>query len=202
MRAQMRFLLVLVFGILGTFADQHATVLAHATSGVPAAADVARPALQGTAQIKPPESKRYDRFIGTWDVRYEIYDKHGGVRHYRGQVIYSWILDGRALQEIWTGNAHDEQFQPYGTLIGFHDSKHQCWKEVWLYPEQGVATVVCGTEADGRIVLTGRNEAGAMERWTTSDIQANSFVARFEISDDAGKTWRLVGVNYTHRHSA
>jgi hypothetical protein len=142
----------------------------------------------------------HERFIGTWDVNYEIYDKSGTIRHNLGQVTYSWLIKGQALQEVWSGDAHSKEFIPYGATIAFFDSKHQLWTEVWIYPDQGTTTVVSGGEAEGRIVLTGRNASGALERWSTSDIQTNSFVSRFEISEDEGKTWRLVGINHNIRH--
>jgi hypothetical protein len=52
---------------------------------------------------------------------------------------------------------------------------------------------------DGRIVLTGRDEASAIQRWSINDIQTDSSVWRFESSNDDGKTWRLLGVNQMRR---
>jgi hypothetical protein len=144
----------------------------------------------------------HERFIGTWDVKYEIYDKNGTVRHYLGQAKFGWIIKGQALEEVWSGDSHSTEFLPYGATIAFFDAKHQRWTEVWIYPEQGTTTIVSGGESDGKIVLTGRNAGGALERWSTSDIQPNSFVSRFEVSEDDGKTWRLVGVNHNTRHEA
>ncbi len=151
-------------------------------------------------QAKLPESALYGRFVGTWDVSYEIYDKDGKVRPYRGQVTYSWILDGGAMQEIWTSDAHNKEPQPYGTTIDFYDGKRQRWTAVWIYPAQGMTTVVTGSEVDGRIVLTGRDQAGAIQRWSINDIQTDSFAWRFESSNDEGKTWQLLSVNHMHRH--
>ena len=151
-------------------------------------------------QAKAPENPFFDRLIGTWDVVYDIYDKDGGRRTYGGQVTYGWILDGAALQEIWTSDAHDKIPQPYGTSIGFHDSKRQNWTQTWIYPAQGMILTVSGGAADGGLLLTGRDAEGATQRWAIHDIQADSFEARYEISDDEGKTWRLLGVNHMQRH--
>jgi hypothetical protein len=151
-------------------------------------------------QTKAPQSALFDHFVGTWDVSYELYGKDGSVRRNRGQATYGWILDGGAMQGIWTSDAHDKEPQPYGTTIDFYDSKRQRWTAVWIYPAQGMTTVVSGVEGDGRIVLTGRDEAGATQRWSINDIQTDSFVGCFESSNDEGKTWRLLGVNHMHRH--
>jgi len=184
------------------FAGERNEVTAHGTNASRAHTLSAEPLAALRPQAKAPESSLFSRLVGTWDVSYELYDKNGGVRRYRGQVTYSWILDGGALQEIWTSDYHNKQPQPYGTTIDFYDSKRQRWTAVWIYPEQGMTTVVSGGEVDGRVVLTGPDEVGAIQRWSYSGIQSDTFVARFESSNDAGKTWRLLGVNQMRRHPA
>jgi hypothetical protein len=184
----------------GAFLGEPDSTLTHGTSVVRANADmIARLAATGP-QTKAPMKALFDRLVGTWDVSYEIYDKDGNVRRYRGQAIYTWILDGGALQEVWTSDAHNKEPQPYGTTIGFYDGTRQRWTAVWIYPAQGMTTVVSGREVDGRMVLTGPDQTGAMQRWSISDIQTDSFVWHFESSSDEGKSWRLLGVNHMHRH--
>jgi hypothetical protein len=100
------------------------------------------------------------------------------VRRYNGQAVYSQILDGGALQETWASDAHNSKLQPYGMTIEFYDEKRQCWTAVWIYPAQGVTTVVTGAEVDGKIQFTDRNQAGATERWPMTDMQADSFLLR------------------------
>ena len=58
------------------------------------------------------------------------------------------------------------------------------------------------SEVDGRIVLTGNDQEGVLQRWSNQDFRSDSFVGRFEVSKDGGKTWRLVGVNHMQRHKA
>jgi hypothetical protein len=60
-------------------------------------------------------------------------------------------------------------------------------------------TVVTGGEVNGSYVLTGHNETGALQRWSTSVETSDSVVGRFDISEDEGKTWRPVGVNHMER---
>jgi hypothetical protein len=54
------------------------------------------------SKAEAPQNPLFDQLIGTWDVRYEFTDKNGKLRSNRGQVHYSWILGGKALQETWT----------------------------------------------------------------------------------------------------
>ena len=51
-----------------------------------------------------------------------------------------------------------------------------------------MTTIVNGGEENGRIVLSGRDEDGAILRWSFNDIKADSFVWRGEISKDESKT--------------
>jgi hypothetical protein len=153
-----------------------------------------------TTEVIVPGSAVLNQLVGTWDVRYEIFDKDGSVRRYHGQVHYSWILEGKALQEIWTSDSEDSDPRPYGTTINFYDPKRQRWTAVWIYPAQGQTTVVTGGDVNGRYVLTGHDESGALQRWSTGVEGSDSIVGRFDISDDDGKTWRAVGVNHMQRH--
>jgi hypothetical protein len=149
-----------------------------------------------------PAKNLLDQLIGDWDVDYAIYDEKGGVKHYLGTANYRTILDGAAIQEIWTSDYHGQKAQPYGTTIEFYDNKRGRWTAMWIFPEQGVYFSVSGGEVDGRIVLTGNDQQGVLQRWSSQDFKADSFTGRFEISKDGGKTWRLVGVNAMQRHKA
>ena len=191
MRPQIPFLIASLLCSPGAFPGEHDGV-GLPVSGAPH---------QETAAIGQ-ERALFDRLIGTWDVGYEIYDKDGNVRLYRGGVTYAWILDGGALQEIWTSDAHDKEPQPYGTTISFYDSKRLRWTAIWIYPAQAMSLIVSGNAVDGGIELTGHDAAGAIQRWLLNDFQGDSFTARFDTSNDEGKTWRLLGVNHMRRHRA
>lgn len=143
----------------------------------------------------------FDRFIGTWDVVYDVFDKSGSVRHSRGQVTYRSILSGLATQEVWTDSVGAKQL-PYGTTIDYYDGKNRRWTQVWIYPAQGMTMVVTGGEVGQTIVLTGHDETGALQRWSIYDIEPDAYVSRFESSSDNGKTWRLFGINHVSRHKS
>lgn len=181
-------------------------LLISVLSGLSLAAGMTRPARARASSVKSeptfqrPEKKLLEQMIGDWDVDYAIYDEHGGVRHNLGTASYRWILDGAAIQEIWTSDYHGRKAEAYGTTLEFYDAKRQSWTAVWIYPDQSMYYSVGGGEVDGRIVLTGNDQQGVLQRWSSQDFQGDSFVGRFEISKDGGKTWRLVGVNHMQRH--
>lgn len=113
---------------------------------------------------------------------------------------YSWILGGTALQETWTCDLESKELSPLGTTIDSYDPKHQRWTAVWTYPAQGMTMIMTGGETNGSFVLTGHNESGARQRWSTSVAQTDSTVIRAESSKDEGKTWRPLGESYLHQH--
>lgn len=153
----------------------------------------------GDIKPKSPQSPLLQQLVGTWDVRFEFIDKTGKARTNRGQVHYSWILDGKGLQEIWSSDASNPEPRPFGTTVDFYDPKHQRWTAVWIYPDEGTTMVTTGGDVDGAFVLTGRDQSGALQRWSTSIIEPDAAMGRFEISRDDGKTWREVGVNHMRR---
>jgi hypothetical protein len=173
-----------------------ALILLLMSASAASAAPAATPA-QGSQR---PAQTLLSHLIGTWDVDYAVYDEHGNVKHYRGAASYRWILDGAAIEETWS-DYKPRKPQPYAKIIDFYDSKHGRWTAIWIYPQQSEYFALSGGEMDGRIVLTGHDQEGALQRWSDGDFRDNTFVGRFEASKDGGKTWRLVGVNHMRRLS-
>lgn len=148
-----------------------------------------------------PEKAFYDHLIGSWDVEYVIYGKDGKVRRLPGRVSYAWILDGATLQETWS-DVHGQQVAPYATTISYEDGKHGRWTSVWIYPQSGLPTIVTGAVEGDHILLQGTDPEGVLQRWTLGDLKPQSFTGRYEVSEDGGKTWRLLGINYMRRPAA
>ena len=196
-RLMLILLAALLFGA-NTFADEGVAAESQKAAASAGAHSELAAAAEPTTKI--PHNTLFDQLVCTWDVRYELFDKDGKVRRDRGQVRYSWILNGKALQEIWSYDSENKDLQPFGTTIDFYDLKRQRWTAVWIYPAQGLTSIMTGAEVNGSLVLTGRNESGTLERWSTSVARPDSVAVRADISDDEGKTWPPLGVSYLQRH--
>jgi hypothetical protein len=138
-------------------------------------------------------ARLFDRFVGTWDAEYLTYGADGTVTRLRAEVIFGWIIDGRALQDVWItypdkGTASDRNI---GTTIRFFDARLAAWRVVWVNPSTGVLIIMTGGAVDDRIVLHGKPGDGSELRWSFNDIRPDSFVWRGEVSQDGGETWRL-----------
>ncbi len=159
----------------------------HADNGQPSSNDQAR---------------IFDRFVGTWECEYVHLEEDGSVKErYPGHVTFGWILDGQALQDVWTGDVGDGRGErQVGTSVRFFDPTAERWTVVWILPEASAVVVVYGGSVDGRIVLEGEGPDGSSRRWSFNDIRESSFIWRGERSTDGGRTWTLLA-DYTMSRS-
>src|SRR5438034_10790358 len=69
------------------------------------------------------QARVFDRLVGTWDCDYSFHLDDGSVRHKKGELLVGWILDGRAVQDIFlTYSAEGEKDRRIGTTIRFFDT--------------------------------------------------------------------------------
>jgi hypothetical protein len=128
----------------------------------------------------------FDRFVGAWDCHYAHLAEDGSVtEEYDGRVTFGWIIDGWAMQDVWSGGGS------VGTSIRWFDPKGGEWTVMWLAPQANVVITVKGGAVGDRIVLHGEGQDGSLRQWSFNDIGPDSFVWRGERSSDQGATWRL-----------
>jgi hypothetical protein len=146
----------------------------------------------------------FGRFVGTWDAEYTEFSKDGKTTHSSGEVIVGWVMEGRAIQDlfiIYPSAAHKERF--IGTTLRYFDPKSGTWRATFIDPENdSVARVTGGAVGDDRIVLHGQDADGKEARWSFNDIRPDSFVFRDEESRDGGKTWWLREEDHMKRRAA
>jgi len=138
------------------------------------------------------EARVFDRLVGTWDCDYGFFLDDGSVRHKKGELLLGWILDGRAVQDIFVTYPTDgEKERRIGTTVRFFDTALKKWRVVFVGPQFNyLVTVQGGLEGD-RIVLRGVDSDGSPIRWSFNDIKSDSFLWRGEKSRDGGKTWKV-----------
>jgi hypothetical protein len=139
------------------------------------------------------QAKVFGRFVGTWDVEYTNFSKDGKVTHRSGEFIAGWVMDGRAVQDLfivypWAARKEREVY----TTLRYFDPKSGTWRATFIDPEDAsVARFTGGAVGDDRIVFQSQDFDGKETRWSINDIRPDSFVWREEESGDGGKTWRL-----------
>jgi hypothetical protein len=133
------------------------------------------------------------RLVGTWDVEYTDFAKDGKAIHRTGGFIVGWVMDGRAIQDLWivnpSGKRKDREVY---TDLHYFDPKTRTWRATFVDPEHGsVARFTGGPVGNDRFVLETQDINSEQTRWSFNDIRPDSFVWRDEASSDGGKTWRL-----------
>jgi hypothetical protein len=183
--------------MLGCAALLAAQVKAQESTQSAAASDPRRDMIKALGASSPhpslgEEARVFDRLVGTWDCDYGFFLEDGSVRHKKGELLLGWILDGRAVQDLFiTYPANGEKERRIGTTIRFFDTALKQWRIVFISPQFNyVVTVQGGLEGD-LIVLRGVDTDGAPIRWSFNDIKSDSFVWRGEKSRDGGKTWKM-----------
>ncbi|MGH2871311.1 MAG: hypothetical protein ACRDL5_02500 [Solirubrobacteraceae bacterium] len=134
----------------------------------------------------------YGRFVGSWRIESVNYDEHGQRRRERtGEWHFAWILGGRGVQDVlYAAGSPPEDF---GTTLRCYDHLKDVWHVSWMQPADGEFVHLIGRETNGQIVQIGTGpDPSRQERWTFSEITANSFVWQGEVSRDGGQTWRLM----------
>jgi hypothetical protein len=150
------------------------------------------------------QARGFGRLVGTWDVEYTDFSKDGTVSHRSGELMIGWILDGRAIQDLWIvyPSGTRKEREVYADLRYF-DPKSGTWPAIFIDPEHAsFARFTGGVEVDNRIMLETRDFDGNETRWSANDIRPGSFVWREEESSDGGKTWRLQAEHHMKRRGA
>jgi len=138
----------------------------------------------------------YGQFVGSWEGDVFDYEPDGTRRASRGEWHFGWVLEGRAIQDVFIVPPRSSrssipagQRNRYGTTVRVYDPKTDSWSITWINAVTGVRNTLVGRKQGEEIVQEGIDDDGDKIRWIFSDITANSFRWRGEVSHDQGKTW-------------
>ena len=141
----------------------------------------------------------YGWLIGRWTIDAIYHLNEGTIRRSRGEIHAGWVLEGRALQDVWIVPARDAQRADppspgdfYGTTLRVYDPKLDAWHILWSDPLNQVYRQQIGRAHGDDIVQDGTDETGAPVRWSFTEITPNSFRWLGERSTDGGTTFRLL----------
>ena len=125
-----------------------------------------------------------DWLIGGWAGEVRDYDEGGSERVSRGEWWFSWVLEGRAMQDVWmVPNSR------YGSTLRCFDWADGLWHVSWRNPVSGAHNELAGRRRGDAMVLEGTAD-GARIRWSFLDIQNSKmhWTGEERISDG---TWKL-----------
>ena len=142
----------------------------------------------------------YSALRGDWDVTVVDHLPNGTRHTGTGEWHFDWVLEGRAMQDVWISPPRGEQrpvvpataFDRYGTTVRYFDPAIDAWRVTWVNPAQNYVATLVGRARGGDIVQEGVGDDGRTLRWTFSGITRDAFFWRGEVSSDSGRTWRTV----------
>jgi hypothetical protein len=143
----------------------------------------------------------YGQFIGDWKAGIITHSPDGGRHEGEGEIHFGWILQGRAIQDVWMiPRLADRPGAPplpvagnwYGTTIRAYDPGLDAWRIFWIDPATNVFRQQIGRARGVDIVQEGTTESGERSRWSFTKITPGSFHWLGEASTDRGASWQLL----------
>jgi hypothetical protein len=131
----------------------------------------------------------FGQFIGSWDFTWR--DVAGPETTGTGEWHFGWVLQGRAVQDVWIAYNADGSLYEYGTTIRCYNPLTGTWNVSWNGPVKGNLKTFVARKIGREIVLEGRDSAGHLVHWIFSGISEDAFRWRGEISQSNGITWTI-----------
>jgi hypothetical protein len=145
----------------------------------------------------------YGFLVGSWSADIIAHEENGARHTNRGEIHAGWVLEGRALQDVWMIPPRSERRADaplprlpvtgawYGTTLRVYDPGIDAWHIFWNDPATQFYARQIGRARGEDIVQEGKLENGAVLRWSFTRIEPRSFHWLGEISTDGGGSWRL-----------
>jgi hypothetical protein len=142
-------------------------------------------------------AETYGRLIGGWRGEIKNHMAGGPVRAGSIEAHFGWVLEGRAIQDVWITPARpDRAAKPssgldwFGATLRVFDPKTEAWRATWFDPVSGYRIDLEGRRQGDDIVQVG-TRGGWPIRWTFSDIGPESFRWQGHILNPDGVSWDL-----------
>jgi hypothetical protein len=136
----------------------------------------------------------YGWLIGRWEMDAVIHDDDGRKHTGRGQIHFGWVLEGRAIQDVWVLPGFF-----YGTTLRVYDPGIDAWHIFWSDPLKQRYRRQIGRAQGNDIVQEGNDDTGAAVRWRFTEITPDSFHLLGERSSDGGANWQLQAEYFAKR---
>jgi hypothetical protein len=144
--------------------------------------------------------KLYAWLVGDWSMDVTTIQEGGQMHKGHGEIHAGWVLQGRAIQDVWMiprlkdRRPGIEQLPGagnwYGTTLRLYDPDIDAWRILWNDPATNFFTQQTGRARGQDIVQEGPDPRGGLMRWTFAEIARNSFHWTAERSPKAGPDWR------------
>jgi hypothetical protein len=148
----------------------------------------------------PERADVYGWLIGKWELEVCYYGVDVSERRIRGESCFEWVLEGRAVQDVWImprlaerAAEPDRSTNMYGTTLRVWDPSIDAWRVTYINPVSGQRDELIGRRSGKDIVQIGTHADGTPIRWSFTNITGDSFHWLGEALEADGKSWKLEG---------
>ena len=152
----------------------------------------------GPAQDRVSGLELYAFLVGSWSLAARYPQPDGSDLRSTGELHAGWVLEGRAIQDVWIvparGIARGQlpaAAEFYGSTLRVYDPGLDAWHILWSDPVKQLYTRQIGRARGNDIVQDGKADSGDLMRWSFLDIAPDSFRWLGERSQDAGANWHV-----------
>jgi hypothetical protein len=161
----------------------------------------------GPAPDRAAQMMLYGQFMGSWDGMLKYLDAGGVRRETTAEVHFGWVLEGRAIQDVWIapsrlGRKEGERLLMHGSTFRVYDPQNDLWQITWIDPVRQVVNRMTGRRVGDEIVQEYRTEEGRRCQWLFAEITADAFHWINRESADNGESWTIRGEFFLRRRAA
>jgi hypothetical protein len=140
----------------------------------------------------------FDFLIGSWELDAVLYDSEGHTQKSSGELHVSWVLEGRAIQDLFIfprradrGAGVPARGDRYATTIRTFDRALQAWRVNFINPaaDETSARLIARRKGAG-IEMEGKLADGTAIRWRYVTVEPTSFHYTAERQREHG-AWQL-----------
>jgi hypothetical protein len=141
----------------------------------------------------------YAWLIGDWEMDVDTFPEDGTVQKGKGEIHAGWVLEGRAIQDVWMIPRLQERRAAidqlpgagnwYGTTLRIYDPNLDAWRILWNDPATNFFSQQIARARGPDIVQEGPDPRGGSMRWTFAEIERGSFYWTAERTKD-DTNWR------------
>ena len=160
----------------------------------------------GPAADRAAQMMLYGQFEGSWDGTLKYLDPEGGRRETTAEVHFGWVLDGRAIQDVWIapsrgGRNEGERLLMHGSTFRVYDPQNDLWHITWIDPVKQLRSCMTGRKIGDEIVQEYLADDGKQVQWLFTDITPDSFHWINRESADDGGRWNVRGEFFLRRRA-
>jgi hypothetical protein len=143
----------------------------------------------GPAPDRADKMGLYGWLIGAWEMDVHVPLASGARYEGMGEIHFGWVLEGRAIQDVWITPPRGLRDDPvaaaanfYGSTFRIYDPGIDAWHIFWLDPVKQFYSRMLG-RADGADIEQVTVNETPQRRWRFSDITPSSFHWTADVDD-------------------